>query len=221
MPAWLSFVLDEVAKLPIEKWLSRPPDRSKELAELRDIMKGSQPVVSKPVISQPQPEPTQKHISFTDKEITEVSPPKIHLKEPEVAASNQQTVDYQNREIGKLLLRMERHLAQRMRINNVPCDCGAPKHLLDLEGMTEESIPMVDNPGVYRRILEWIKQVGPLTTVTAVQSGKHEEDYLHYSKIARDLRKDLLGSLDAEALFPSLKEEVIPPEPIEAIPAEV
>jgi hypothetical protein len=202
MHPWVAFAIETAAKLPIEKFIVRPPDRKRELEELKDILIGNQgraavePTQSK--VAEPEP------MFFPKASHTPSSPPKVLVAKPvqQSDVTTQDTVDYQNREIGKLLLRMERHLAQKMRIKNIPCDCGAPKHLIDLEGMVEETIPMVTESKIYYRILDWIRDVGPTTTLEAVKSGKHNDEYPAHSREARDLRKELLGTLASEALFP-------------------
>ncbi len=116
--------------------------------------------------------------------------------------SPEQLIDYQKGEIGKLLLRMESHYAQRLRIKGIPCDCGAQKHLLDLESLCEETIPMVDNPKVYYRITDWVKEVGPKSTDQAAKGGHYDAEYPTFSHQARDFRKEIIGSIDPATLFP-------------------
>ncbi|GAI62908.1 unnamed protein product, partial [marine sediment metagenome] len=127
---------------------------------------------------------------------------KVHLSSREGGLSTEETVGYQNREIGKLLLRMERHYAQRLRVNGIPCDCGSQKHLLDLESLCEETISMVDNSDVYYRIIEWTSEVAPKSTDEAAKSGKYDNEYPTFSHQARDFRKEIIGSLEPSALFP-------------------
>lgn len=212
---WLGLAIDAVGRLPIERVLFKPPDRSKDLKELQEILQSRH--AAKPPEPEPEPERTI---------VRSPVQPKVHLAQvSEPVVSSKETVDYQNREIGKLLLRMERHLAQKMRINGVACDCGAPKHLLDLEGMTEETVPMVDEPAVYYRVLDWIKIVGPKTTLAAVKSGRYENDYPVHSHEARDLRKEIVGTLDAGALFPEPASAAVVPvgddKVLSEVPAEI
>jgi hypothetical protein len=86
-------------------------------------------------------------------------------------------------------------------------NCGSQKHLLDLESLCEETIPMVSNPHVYYRIVEWIKKVGPKSTDEAAKSGLHDEEYPIFSHEARDFRKEIIGTLDPNALFPQVPGE--------------
>lgn len=195
---WTSFAANLIRRIPIERVLFPRPDNAKALQDFAasvaaPVVKNKAPSEQKTMVAIP---PAAK----TPPEIESQEEPKVHLSEPGV--SLEQTVDYQNREIGKLLLRMERHYAQRLRINGIPCDCGSSKHLLDLESLCEETIPMVDNPQVYYRIIEWIKKVGPTSTDEAAKSGLYDEQYPIFSHEARDFRKETIGSLEPSALFP-------------------
>lgn len=198
---WLAFVTNIINRVPIERVIFPRPDHTKALEEFAGSVTAPQTAKEAP--------PGQKPINTTTQpaeKLPEIKPqeaPKVRLAEPQPGGlSIEQTVDYQNREIGKLLLRMERHYAQKLRVAGVPCDCGSQKHLLDLESLSEETIPMVDNPQVYYRIIEWIKKVGPTSTDEAAKSGVHDEQYPVFSHEARDFRKDLIGSLEPSALFP-------------------
>ena len=91
--------------------------------------------------------------------------------------STEETVAYQNRELGKQLLAMESHYAQRMRIAGTPCDCGATKHLLYLEQLCLETIPMVADPSTYEEIVSWVREAEPKSTEAAARSGRHDEEY--------------------------------------------
>lgn len=126
---------------------------------------------------------------------------------PTEGLSTEETVKYQKREIGKLLLQMERHFSQRMRIAGIPCDCGASKHLLDMEALSEETIPMEPDNPLYSDLLIWIRQVGSKSTEQAAKSGQYDEEYPKMAEQARNFRKKLLGTLDAEALFATVEEK--------------
>lgn len=115
--------------------------------------------------------------------------------------TTEKTVRYQNREIGKQLLAMEFHYAQRMRIDGVPCDCGSTKHLLYLELLGQETIPMVKEPSVYEKIIAWVRENEPKSTDEAAKSGKYDNEYPALSGQARDFRKGLVGSLELGALI--------------------
>lgn len=201
---WLGLLVQAVEKIPFERLIVKRPDNKARLQELAGILNESTP---KPVEESPG-EPELSH----EEEIEEPHPanlgnrrPKVHLEpNPEVTStvSTKVTVDYQNREIGKVLLTMQRHCVQKFRINGQACDCGQSRHLLDLEALAEETIGMVKNPDVYYRLLDWVKRLGPLCTVANVSSGKYDDLYPTFANEARDLRKELLGTLDAKALFP-------------------
>lgn len=194
---WFTVVTNFMRRIPIERVLFARPDNTKALQDFAAGM--TAPVVQKTGAS-------EQKTMVTIQEKTEIKPQeasKVHLAEPQPSGlSTEQTVAYQNREIGKLLLRMERHYAQRLRIAGVPCDCGSQKHLLDIESLCEETIPMVDNPQVYYQIMNWVKEVGPKSTDEAAKSGLHDEEYPLFSHQARDFRKEIIGSLDPQALFP-------------------
>lgn len=187
---WLALISTLARRIPIERVIFPPPDHTKALKEFADSVGASE--------SQKEAPSEQKATATTQTtEKPEIEPP-----QETSGVSPGQTVDYQKREIGKLLLRMERHYAQRLRINNVACDCGSSKHLLDLESLCEETIPMVDNPQVYYRVIEWIKKVGPTSTDEAAKSGLYDEEYPVFSHEARDFRKEIIGSFDPASLFP-------------------
>ena len=201
---WLALVAQAVDKIPFERLLVRRPDNKERLRELAEIL--GEPH-AKPV----EPKPEEPEIP-PEELIEDPHPanlgnlrPKVRLEaNPAVTStvSTKETVDYQNREIGKILLTMQRHCVQRFRINSKACDCGQSRHLLDLEALVEETIAMVENPDIYYRILEWIGRLGPLSTVENVSSGLYDDIYPTFGNEARDLRKELLGTLDPKALFP-------------------
>jgi len=208
---WLAAVLQVIEKMPIERFLVKPPDNRRNLQELQEILSGAKATPAEP----PEEHPPEA-ISPEYEDLKGFLVPrenKVHIQSPSSGGvSLEETVIYQNREIGKLLLRMERHYAQKLRINGVPCDCGAQKHLLDLESLCEETVSMVDNPDVYYRIIEWEKTVGPKSTDRAAKSGQYDEEYPVFSGQARGLRKDLMGSLDPSALFEKKAEEPLAAE---------
>ena len=208
---WLALAVQAVEKIPFERLIVRRPDNKERLQELAEILGESH---AKP--TEPKPEETDIPHGET---ASEPMPgnlgnqrPKVRLESnPSVTStvSTKETVDYQNREIGKILLTMQRHCVQKFRINGKACDCGQSRHLLDLEALVEETIAMVENPDIYNRILDWIGRLGPLCTVENANSGKYDNVYQAFSNEARDLRKELLGTLDAKALFPPKAEEEI------------
>lgn len=194
---WLAFITNIISRVPIERVLFSRPDHTKALGEFAASVGASE--------SQKSGASEQKTMVTTQEKV-EIKPQeasKVHLAEPQPGGvSLEQTVTYQNRELGKLLYQMERHYAQKLRIGGIPCDCGSSKHLLGMEALSEETIPMVDNPQVYYRIIEWVKKVGPKSTDEAAKSGLYDEEYPTFSHEARDFRKEIIGSLDPSALFP-------------------
>jgi len=196
---WLSLVAAAVEKIPFERLIAKPRDSRESLEELKEILDSA---------PRGKPQPKQQEEELEEEAVLE--PRRAHLPErPSSGVSTEETVAYQNREIGKLLLRLERHYAQKLRINGVPCDCGQSKHLLDLESLAEETVPMVDNPQIYYRIIEWVREVGPKSSEEAAKSGNYDEEYPAFSRQAREFRKELLGTLDASALFPRKREEQV------------
>lgn len=188
----IAFALDTASriidKIPLEKMLVKSPDLSEDRKELLDILE------QKPKQETPAKKPEEGRIEPRRA---------AWSRSRETGVSDAETVDYQNREIGKLLLRMERHYAQGLRINSKVCDCGAQKHLLDIEAMAEETISIADDPDVYERLIAWVHHVGPLSTVDAVASGQYDHLYPEFSQDARDFRKEIIGSLDPKALWPN------------------
>jgi len=191
---WISFLTEQAAKLPLERLFVRPSDNKKSLKDLQEILSESH--------AEPAEAPPAEIPEATEEGHLEPPQQKVHLAPGGGGLSTEETAAYQNREIGKLLLRMERHYAQRLRINGIPCDCGSSKHLLDMESLCEETVPMVDNPDSYYRIIEWTREVAPKSTDEAAKSGKYDEEYPTFSRQARDFRKEITGSLEPSALFP-------------------
>ena len=201
---WLALAVQAVEKIPFERLLVKRSDNKQRLRELADILGDAH--------TKPAEKPLEETALPTEESTEEPLPknlgnvrPKMRL-EPNASVtstvSTKETVDYQNREIGKILLVMQRHCVQKFRINGKACDCGQSRHLLDLEALAEETVAMVENPDIYYKLLNWIGRLGPICTVENVSSGKYDNDYPVFGNEARDLRKELLGTLDPKALFP-------------------
>lgn len=211
---WLALLSQVAEKIPFERLIVKRPDNKDRLHELADILGESH---TKPVEKPPE-EPALSH----EEVIEEPHPanlgnlrPKVRLEpNPAVTStvSTKETIDYQNREIGKVLLTLQRHCVQKFRINGKACDCGQGRHLLELEALAEEAIAMVENPDIYYRLLNWIKRLGPLSTVENVSSGLYDDIYPTFGNEARELRKELMGTLDPKALFPETHKESPPTE---------
>ncbi|MDD4986053.1 MAG: hypothetical protein PHQ43_09730 [Dehalococcoidales bacterium] len=198
LPFLLETGANLLTKIPIEKMLVKPQDTSQDRKKLMEILH-----INTPEKKAPAPSEVIEPENPPDESQSGVLEPR-RMSQPKTATgvSDAETVAYQEREIAKLLLRMERHYAQRMRIGGRACDCGAGKHLLDIEAMVEETIPMVEEPDVYYRLLEWVKKVGPASTTEAAQSGRFDSVYPIFSREARDFRKEIMGTLDPKALWP-------------------
>ncbi len=195
---WLAVLAQAIERIPLERLLFKPPSNKKSLEDLQEILSESH---VKPTEAAPE-EPIKETHEEAEAGYLEPRRQKVHLPEPRSELSTEETVEYQNREIAKNLLALERHYAQRLRINGIPCDCGSGRHLLAIETLAEEAIPMVDNPNVYYRIIDWVKEVGPKSTDEAAKSGKYDNEYPPFSHQARDFRKEIIGSLEPSALFP-------------------
>jgi hypothetical protein len=188
---WLGTIAYLAQKLPIEKMFSRPPDESKSRQELKEIlMPSNQAIVNK------ETAPVGRKVEVKANPNTTSS------------VTTEETVNYQNRELGKILIQMERHAAQGFKINGKSCDCGI-KHLPDIESLAEETIPMVSNPDIYLELMNWVREIGPKITPEANDSGKYLNEYPKYAHQARDFRKKLLGTLDYTALFGGRDQEGI------------
>jgi hypothetical protein len=191
---WVSSVASLILdRIPIEKMIFREPDHTKDREELRDIVKSiNRNAAAIPVAPKSE----------------EVASKRITIKPNSSSTSKvttEETVDYQNRELGKILIQMERHAAQGFKIPNkkgvrVSCDCGI-KHIPDIESLCEETIPMVSNPDIYYQIIDWGSEIGPKITPEANDSGIYTSQYPGMSHQARDFRKELMGTLDYKALF--------------------
>jgi hypothetical protein len=186
-------------KIPLEQIFIKPPDATKEHQELRAILTGR----DNNAPAAPPAKPSPSNARNTSNAPQSKTP------------TDKDTIEYQNREIGKIILQMERHASQRFRINGIACECGSNKHLLDLEELCEETIPMVGNDKVYYKIIELGHDLAPKVIPDIVASGQYDEEYPEYSKKYRDLRKELFGTLDYTPLFekrngPALLDKVTP-----------
>lgn len=203
---WFTAIMQVAERLPLERLFVRPPSNKKTLEELQEILGESH---ATPVETAPESQPEEISKEYEDiRGYLEPHQQKVHLAEAKSELTTEETVAYQNREIAKNLLVLERHYAQKLRINGVPCDCGSGRHLLAIETLAEETISMIDNPDVYYRIIDWVKEVGPKSTDEAAKSGKYDNEYPAFSRQARDFRKEIIGSLEPSALFTKRVEEL-------------
>ena len=213
---WLALAIQAVEKIPFERLIVKRSNNKERLQELKAILGEAH---TKPA------EKPREELELPHEEVIEEPHPanlgnvrqKVRLESnPAVTStvSTKETVDYQNREIGKILLTMQRHCVQKFRINGRACDCGQSRHLLDLEALVEETIAMVENPKLYYKLLDWIGRLGPICTVENVSSGKYDDVYPVFGNEARDMRKELLGTLDPKALFPEKHMEEVTELPL-------
>jgi len=191
---WMVMISNIINRIPIEKVFFPRPDHTKALEEF---------ALSLPQTKSQNKVPTGQTTTITTKTPEKVSQPSAtRLLEPP-GLSTEEIIAYQNREIGKQLLAMESHYAQGMRIAGTPCDCGATKHLLYLEELCQEAIPMAKEPSIYQQIVSWVREAEPKSTEAAARSGKYGQDYPVLSGQAREMRKKLLGTLSPAAMIKS------------------
>jgi len=189
---WLALITTVINRVPIERVLFRPPDHTKALEEFAKTL---------PPTESPKEAPPEQKTTVTTKTPEKVAQAvSTSVLEPS-GLSTEETVAYQNREIGKQLLAMESHYAQRMRIAGTPCDCGATKHLLYLEQLCLETIPMVGDPSTYEEMINWVRENEPKSTDEAARSGKYDQDYPVLSGQAREFRKRVIGTLSPRAMI--------------------
>lgn len=115
------------------------------------------------------------------------------------AVTNDETIQYQKRELAKELVLLERHLIQRCKINGKGCAC-CQKHPIMLEGLAEETLGMTGEP-VYAALRDWTREIAPKTTAEASQSGQYDGEYVLMAVKARAFRKRILESEDIMELF--------------------
>lgn len=197
---WLTLAAQLVEKLPLERLFVKPPSNKERLEDLQEILGEAH---ARPAEAPPEnpPEEIPEEYEGDLGGYLEPRRQKVHLTEAKSELSTEETVAYQNREIAKNLLVLERHYAQKLRINGIPCDCGSGRHLLAIETLAEETISMVDNPNIYYRIIDWVKEAGPKSTDEAAKSGIYDNEYPVFSRQSRDFRKEIIGSLEPSALF--------------------
>lgn len=122
--------------------------------------------------------------------------PTVELEAPQHSdgggVTNQETIDYQRRELVKELTLLEGHLSQGCKINSKACDC-CEKHPIKIEGLALETAGMTTEP-VYQQLAAWTQQISPIITEEAAASGKYEEQYPKLAIQARDFRKTIMGS---------------------------
>ena len=203
---WLTALIQLAERLPIERLFVKPPSNKKRLEELQGILGEAH---AKPVEAPTESLPEEIPEEYEDlKGYLEPHRQKVHLEPPPSnGVSTEETVAYQNREIAKNLIVLEKHYAQKLTIAGRRCDCGAGRHLLAIESLAEETISMVDNPDIYYRLIDWVKEVSPKSTDQAAKSGQYDDEYPVFSRQTRDFRKEIIGSLEPSALFKKEEEQ--------------
>ena len=170
--------------------------------QLAAIIKGGGSLLSYFIENQP--------IKLTETKVTETAQTSTITVEkpprPQPAStrgvSDEDTINYQKREISKELLLMEKHLQQHCKINGTACNC-CQKHPLAIEALSQEALGMTGDK-VYSELAEWTKGVTPMTTPEASASGQYEEEYPKLAVQAREMRKKIMGTTD---LLPLLEPE--------------
>jgi len=195
---WLAVIMNIVNRVPIERVLFRPPDHTKAMEDFARSL---------PHTESPKEAPPEQKTTVTTKTPEKVAQAVSTSVLERPGPTTEETVAHHNRQLAKQLNAMARHYTERMIIAGKPCDCGSSKHLLDIEQLSEETIPMVTDPTIYYEMMKWVKEVEPKSTDEAAKSGKYDDEYPILSGQARDLRKRLLGSL-------SLLSMVEPEEPL-------
>ncbi|MBU1082766.1 MAG: hypothetical protein KKB59_20015 [Spirochaetes bacterium] len=193
---WTALVSEVINRLPVERFLSRTPDNKKRLEELQEILGEANP-------------------KKAESEIQERPQRQVHLEPRKSEVSTEETIAYENREIVKRLRLIADHCVQRFRIFGKPCDCGQFRHILEIEGLCEEAVQMVDNPDIYYSIIKIGKEIEPKVTLEAIGSGQYDEEYPKYARLYRDLCKQLgfSGEIDRDLIEK--------PEPGKYFPKEV
>ncbi len=107
-------------------------------------------------------------------------------------------VPYEGKLYNMSVLDDESYLTPQGSVHN----CGMKTIGLGLLGDLEETIPLVENPDVYYRVIDWVNTVLPKSTQEASASGLYENEYPFFSHQAREFRKEIMGTLDVTALFP-------------------
>jgi len=86
------------------------------------------------------------------------------------------------------------HLPNQGRINGQSCDCIA-KHARILRAHAKETIPIASRIGkdtrVYAELASLFYQLMTIGTKEAVESGKHDQEYLEYAGVVSNYRKQL------------------------------
>jgi len=127
---------------------------------------------------------------------------------------------YQRRELGKVLLLLQRHFAQGCKIAGKACDC-CDKHPMELEALAEESIPMGLDKAQMERVIEWARYVQPMVPTEIVTAGTYAHLYPQLSEQARQLRIAILGTDKPAAILSPEQRELLRHRVAELVTEEV
>jgi len=176
----ISVVTHIVEKIPFERLMTRPPDNTKHLRELRTILEGGK--------TEPQSAPA----------------PAAALSEISLPTSDETAMTLKRR-MAKELYRAEQDLEENLLIAGKPCDCLDSKHTLGLEATAEELIPQEPDNPVYIEILQWITVNRPKVTRAAIASGQFKAEYPQMAAKFKEFRKRVLGTEAITAMIESEK----------------
>ena len=158
-----------VDKIPFERLLSRPPDNTKKLQELRTILGGS---MTQPRAATPTPA----------------------AYEGPALPTGEETSGVLKRRLAKELYRAELDLSGGLRISGKPCDCLDTKHTLGLEATAEELIAQEPDNPVYTEIIQWIQTNRPKLTIASIVSGQFDGEYPRMAAQFKSFRKTIMGT---------------------------
>jgi len=167
----MGFLLDIVAsiisKAPVERILFPPPDRTKHLKELAELL------------------PSEADLKQLQELPTEV--------QAVPGVSDHDTLSYQLDLILDDLDHLEtEHLPSKGRIAGQPCDCIA-KAGRSLRRHSKETIPIAARQGqdtaIYSEAADWAGKMMEIGTVEAVVSGEYDAQYPLEAGTASKLRK--------------------------------
>ncbi|MBA7640161.1 hypothetical protein ES703_47826 [subsurface metagenome] len=185
------FITNIINKIPIERVLFPPRDKTKALEEFAANM-------TAPVVENKAP-PEQKMASTiaTEREKAATVPSPAPQHELPTA---EETAQELKRRLGKELYRAELDLSNKLRIADKPCDCLDSKHTLGLEAAAEELIAQEPGNPVYSEIIVWIKENQPKVTIDAIVSGQYDEEYPRMAAQFKGFRKRIMGTTALTAM---------------------
>ena len=189
---WLAIIGNIANRVPIERVLFPPRDKTKALEKFAASM--AAPVVPKEV-------PFKQKTTATTAVQAE-NPVTVPLPTaPHDLPTTEETAQELKRRLGKELYRAELDLSSKLRIAGKPCDCLDAKHTLGLEAVAEELIAQEPGNPVYSEIIAWIKQNQSKVTIEAISSGQYDEEYPKMAAEFKGFRKRVMGSTALSAMI--------------------